>query len=371
MCPTMPPKPQLHLSDTPTPPAPLLPLLHAHLPYSLPVLRRLQFAQHFPGGRSPHIHVLFAYHRNDDGGGDDDDDEGINHFTAACVDLSRAPETQCWIYSTLEDGRSGVEGREGEIGGGVNGAGNGGGEKEEEGVEEVKGMELVMAVMRRIRRIALAGLTEEGGDGEGSRAREEGAVLVGSLHETIRQGMLRRGVRMDAPDNVDPEVGWEFCGKWLFRVEDLPLVEQVDGDGGKAVVRLPNGMCWDRARREDIPLVLSRTAIARQEKTLLMLPSVVVRLGNGAPVAWAFMGLDGTIISLHVEEPYRRLGLAKAVACKLMREHLNEYGDDGWGAADVFILNHKSQGFCKSIGGKNSWMHSWAVIHLSSVGDPF
>lgn len=134
-----------------------------------------------------------------------------------------------------------------------------------------------------------------------------------------------------------------------------------------------------------------------------MLPSLAVRLDDGTPIAWAFLGesmcvclhsmvflaltpiplavpgLDGTIITLHVEvsslvgqtqflstsltretqEPYRRRGLAKALACKLMREHLGDYGDDGWGAADVFELNHKSQALCKSIGGKLSWTVSW------------
>ena len=60
-----------------------------------------------------------------------------------------------------------------------------------------------------------------------------------------------------------------------------------------------------------------------------------------------------------MQEPYRRLGLAKAVACKLMRDHLDDYGDDGWGAADVFVLNQSSQAMCKSIGGILSWTISW------------
>lgn len=42
-----------------------------------------------------------------------------------------------------------------------------------------------------------------------------------------------------------------------------------------------------------------------------------------------------------------------------MRGHLHEYGDDGWGAADVFVENSKSQAFCRSIGGKLSWTLSW------------
>ncbi|KAK0632153.1 hypothetical protein B0T14DRAFT_419552, partial [Immersiella caudata] len=94
--------------------------------------------------------------------------------------------------------------------------------------------------------------------------------------------------------------------------------------------------------------------------TLLMLPSTVIRLGDGTPAAWAFLaGLDGTLMTLHVEEPYRGKGLAKALACRLMRDHLKDYGDDGWGAADVFLSNLKGQAVCKSIGGKPSWTSSW------------
>lgn len=70
-------------------------------------------------------------------------------------------------------------------------------------------------------------------------------------------------------------------------------------------------------------------------------------------------GLDGTLMTLHVEEPYRGKGLAKTLARRLMRDHLKDYGDDGWGAADVFVSNMKSQAVCKSLGGKLSWIVSW------------
>jgi hypothetical protein len=88
------------------------------------------------------------------------------------------------------------------------------------------------------------------------------------------------------------------------------------------------------------------------------------------------LGFDGSIMTVHVEvsneqlhwnqpsadypkEPYRRLGLAKALACKLMGQHLPDYGDDGWGAADVFIGNYKSEALCRSIGGRRAWIDSW------------
>ncbi|KXX75109.1 hypothetical protein MMYC01_207637 [Madurella mycetomatis] len=335
---TQPPK--ILLTDSPTPPAPLLALLHAHLPYSLPVLRRLQFARNFPGGATPHTH-----------------DQDKQQFAAAYVDLSRAPETQCWLYSTLEDGSP--AGGSGDGGGNCldhqGGRSEHGGEEErkEEGEEEEEeaAIDLVLAVLRRVRAIALA---IAGADGK--------AVLVGSLHEGVRQGLLARGVVMHKTPNVPDDWDWEFCGKWLFQVEELPLLAHGEPP-------LP-GMRWDRVRREDVGLVLSRTSIARQEATLLMLPSIAVRLADGTPVAWGFMGPDGSLITLHVEEPYRRLGLAKSVACRLMRDHLKDYGDDGWGAADVFVLNHKSQAMCKSIGGKFGWTMSWAMVVPSSVGDP-
>ncbi|KAG7293023.1 hypothetical protein NEMBOFW57_003068 [Staphylotrichum longicolle] len=213
------------LTDTPQPSTPLLTLLESHLPHSLPVLRRLQFALKFLGGSTPHTHVLYARYDDDDNNNNNNGEEQQQqtngegagerrgtrkgHFAAACVDLSRAPETEVWVYSSLEDG--------------VN---RGGG--------------------------CIAAATE-------SRRKEDGAgmkVLIGSLHETVRQGLLARGVEMDKSANIGPELDWEFCGKWLFRVEDLPVA----GDEG-----LPEGMRWDRAMKADVETIRARSSINRQE----------------------------------------------------------------------------------------------------------
>ena len=69
-------------------------------------------------------------------------------------------------------------------------------------------------------------------------------------------------------------------------------------------------------------------------------------------------------MTLHVEEPYRGKGLAKTLARRLMRDHLKDFGDDGWGAADVFVSNMKSQAVCKSLGGKLIWIVSWYVFPI-------
>jgi hypothetical protein len=109
---------------------------------------------------------------------------------------------------------------------------------------------LVLAVLRRIGSIAA---TEAGGDREGAGMKK---VLIGSLHETVRQGLLARGVKMEKSANIGPEVEWEFCGKWLFRVENMPVA---------SVEVLREGMRWDRARKGDVGTIRARTSIDRQE----------------------------------------------------------------------------------------------------------
>lgn len=91
----------------------------------------------------------------------------------------------------------------------------------------------------------------------------------------------------------------------------------------------------------------------------MLLPRTALRLDDGTPIAWGFLSLDGTLGTLHCEEPYRGRGLAKAVAAKVIRDHNQEFGDDGWCLADVHIDNVQSQGVCKSIGGKKGWRTSW------------
>ncbi|KAK4105513.1 hypothetical protein N658DRAFT_417269 [Parathielavia hyrcaniae] len=364
--------PNITIEDTPTPSGPLLGLLKSHLPHSLPVLRRLQFALNFPGGRTPQTHVLYAhYPRNDT----DDDDHHHHHFAAGCLDLSRGPETQLWIYSSLE--RTVNNNNNHRLKSNSLFIENGYSLKPEiEDEEEAKKGERapvapVLALLRRIKTIAATtrninsyhdnNITTHTRDNDTYQPMEgdgTNTLLIGSLHETVRRALLARGIRLSKAPDVGPELDWELCGKWLFRVEDLPPtgIPLPAGGGPSSWGGLPKeGMRWDRVREGDAGVVLARTNVGRKE------------LDDGTPVAWAFLGddtmqtpgLDGTIITLHVEEEYRQRGLAKALACKLMRERLQEYGDDGWGAADVFVENSKSQALCRSIGGKNSWTLSW------------
>jgi len=92
----------------------------------------------------------------------------------------------------------------------------------------------------------------------------------------------------------------------------------------------------------------------------MLLPSAAARLPDEAPAAWAFVSLDGTLSTLHCEEPYRRRGIARAVATRVMRDFGARFdGGGGWCAADVTVGNLQSQGLLESLGGRLAWRMSW------------
>lgn len=70
-------------------------------------------------------------------------------------------------------------------------------------------------------------------------------------------------------------------------------------------------------------------------------------------------GPDGTLSTLHCEEPYRGRGLAKALAVKLIQDHVKGNGGDGYCFAHVAPDNVQSQAVCRSLGGEILWTTSW------------
>ncbi|CAJ2501657.1 Uu.00g045100.m01.CDS01 [Anthostomella pinea] len=330
-----------------TPPPALINLLRSHhLPPALPLLRRLHFTR-FPGGITPHARILFA---SSSATPLTDDMPAGARFVAGYLDLSRGPETELWLYSSMEH-----RGAAAADGGGNEGGGNEGNEGEEDQAREctAHATSLLREVKRQRDSYVFAGNAREG---------TTGTVLLGTLSERLRLALVRYA-------GVVFPYRLELYDKWVFRVDELPevrspaavlvLVGDGSGEGESGI-----GMRWDRVRREDLPLVLSRTHINRKERTVRLLPSTAIYLNDGTPVAWAFLGPDSSLSSLHCEEPYRGRGLAKAVAVKVLQDHLKDYDDEGYGWADVATDNSQSQGVCKSLGGKVMWQVSWSRIDL-------
>ncbi|KAI0135403.1 hypothetical protein F4814DRAFT_21135 [Daldinia grandis] len=306
------------------PPEDLINLLQTHhRPYALPLLRRLRFTR-FPGGITEHARILFASAPGLE--------QPHNHshqdtpFAAAYLDLSRGPETELWLYSSLERAPAAPA--------------------EPPSAAAAECAYQLLREVKAIREAFYAPATEHAAvqrrDGLGLRPAR---VLAGTLSETTRRALLNRGIVFAYVAVFD---------KWMFRLDGLPEVPSPLGPG----------MEWRAVGRGDIPLMLSRTKIPRKERTIILLPSMAVYQSDGTPIAWVLLGPDSSLSNLHCEEEWRGKGFAKAAAVKILRERLREYDDDGHCWADVAPDNPQSQKVCKSLGGKVAWSVSWSGIDL-------
>lgn len=158
--------------------------------------------------------------------------------------------------------------------------------------------------------------------------------------------------------------------KYIFRPSSLPETRD-----------LPKDLRWGAVRPQDFALVRSRTAIPRQDATLALLPSLAIFRAeehNGAPIAWAFLGLDGSLTSLHTEEAFRGLGLAKTLVSKLFREGGHPDSPVGgrnmvvakeqemWFHADTALDNVSSRAVCRVLGGQEGWVVHWIRIKTTA-----
>ncbi|KAH7161641.1 hypothetical protein EDB81DRAFT_351195 [Dactylonectria macrodidyma] len=283
----------------------LLQLLRGHLPLSLPLLRRLQSTA-FKNGLSPTARILLVSDH-----GETDETPPPKRFTAAYVDVGSDRNTQMWVYSTLED-------------------------QEQLNADEDTFYEGQLKVfVDELIRIAKE---------YGRPLVHSGAVLVGTLHTSVRRILERTG-RI-----VGRKTG--FYDKWLFKVADIP-------ENG---VPLPDGMYWSPATFDDCKIAISRSDIPRTAEWLSLMPSLTIKLEDGTPISWAFLSPDGSLASLHCEEPYRRQGLARSLAAKLFRERTYDFGEDGWCSADVAPDNAGSRGMCMRLNGKQYWTVSWVLL---------
>ncbi len=153
-----------------------------------------------PGGaKTPDSHVLSTLDTSSPG----------QEFFVACLDFSRGPDTEMWVYSSLENSS----------------------------VPSIRAVceAQILSLISRVREIEAACSAQRA---------TPGILLIGSLHKSVFEILQKHElVQRHTTEHL----------KFLFRLEDLPL-------GGE----LPDGMALSEVGAEDIPLVLSRTAIPYQ-----------------------------------------------------------------------------------------------------------
>ncbi|KAH8126837.1 hypothetical protein LI328DRAFT_163846 [Trichoderma asperelloides] len=300
-----------HVNSFDSIPQELVELLTAQLPYSLPLLRRLQFTK-LPHGTSQHARVIFI--------SDAELSTRPDAYTAAYLDFSKTG-TQMFIYSTLEHPRNRDNMSNGTL-------------------YEQQLAAMVQEVIR---------LRKE--YGKELLFTNPDRILIGTLHSEIRSILEKFEGRIETrPTGI--------YDKWLMKRDELPPPDD----------SLPSGMYWDSASLDDCSIIVSRTDIPRTSEELVVLPNLTIKLEDKTPIVWALLGTDASIISVFCEEPYRQRGLAKKLAAKLLREKSSLYGEDGLMSADVSPTNMSSRAMCKSLGGKPDWTTSWICLILSEPG---
>ncbi|KAJ5692234.1 Acyl-CoA N-acyltransferase [Penicillium macrosclerotiorum] len=129
-----------------------------------------------------------------------------------------------------------------------------------------------------------------------------------------------------------------------------------------------------------LDLVQSRTHIPRSRAQLSTMPSVAVYCDaesgtEEAPIAWAFLGMDGAVATLFVEPAHRGRGLALSLSRETMRCGMDAegvFGDVGvqgasgadWVHTEVAQNNRASARVMEKIGGEVLSTVMWTVVEV-------
>ena len=363
-----PPTPRIYKHDS-ADTVTLLARLESHLPYSVPVYRRIKSALE-KGLTTRHAVTLASFPTSSprsNGSGSRilgghvraSSNTAIQHrpreefkcFIVAYSDRSRAPETQAWLFSCLELPKHSH-------------------------THSSSCLDLVYALFREIRDSCPAAHDDdENGNGD--------LILVGRLHERVVEALSAKPRGHDSQHRQGAMS--QKNGPWW------KYVFATAGGERPSVASLPPGLTFTSVQARDMPLVLARTSIPRRARTLLQLSSVAV-IGSQAqgdvgsedadaglvqpPIAWAFLGADNSVVSLYTDEAWRGKGLAKAVMLRLFadaqadeetRSAGKETGLQYLSHADVAADNLPSRALCETVGGRKMWSTFWTWIDLARL----
>lgn len=345
-----------HYKLTPNSISGVLTLLSPHLPHSLSLYRRLQFRNFSPSAR-----LLSTLSISSNDPSTPANQTPTPKWIIAFADRSRRPETEVFLFSSWESdpdssSHSSIP-------------------------SDKEAQTLVAALLGALADLPippssephdLASQTAQDGNIYTSHLSNPQLILLGAIHDTT--ALLIRNSGALVPSSLEETGMPEAYHRWVFPLHRLSSVSSER-------FPLSAGLVFGELREEDFGLVRARTAIPRQDRTLRSLPRVGVYdcTGSGrevaeegqAPVAWAFLGVDGSLSTLHVEEGYRGRGVARAVATRLWEGELRLFTgvDDGerWASADVATYNRESNAVCKGLGGEVAYIDHWLRVDLEKV----
>lgn len=388
--------PSISIHQHPKPLSTLAPHLIGHLPSSLSLLRRLQFHAQSQDVR---VYATFApgYHHP----------EKDQIWTAAFVDRSRAPETECWVFSSVESFlSSGISLDQTETSDKDNPEANLSAHQLNTSRKQL------IALFSTIRALGVP-------DVFASQATDQSSdtLLVGGMHEITLSILTGRSLNeLRSRNHDDPSVisgdaatanneitdqkgsdNWsatksigpikKFSIPWIKFLYPINTSSSSSAPAeAEATQALLSSLQleWTTVHADEFALVRSRTPIPRKDRTLLLLPSAALRsTKSGELISWAFLGPDGGLSSLYVEAAYRGKGLGKAVASRVMgllgkgmiggKGFMGMEGEVGlgreWSFSHTAVDNWGSIGVAKGLGGREGWIEYWVIVDLGSLGE--
>lgn len=328
--------------------------LRRYLPVSLPLYRRLQFGRFFEATT-----LLTNLSLSDQQSSDVPAASKDKPWLIAFVDRSCRPETEVWLYCSWEshdtDTNASTDGKEMKLMRNL--------------LQAMKDLAVPESIHQDILNAKATDIDSNSTDSVGLSRSDYAAhmldveiMLWGSIHERTLPILQRLGV-------ADGE---------RFKTAAVPnLMFTWDVDALAVSKELPENVRWGELESRHFPIVRSRTQIPRQDRTLAVLPNLGIFPASSEapnsqldPLAWVFVGLDGSLTTLHVEPEWRGKGLAKAITAKLFREKMGMFWERGltkWTHGYVIRGNKESEGMCRSLGGRSEWDVYWVRVDLGAV----
>ncbi|KAL3485549.1 hypothetical protein BJX62DRAFT_37534 [Aspergillus germanicus] len=372
----------------------LLSHLHAHLPHSGPLYRRIQYQVSHP---SPTARVFASFEKSQPSQGRETETQ--QPWLASYVDIPRGPDTQIWLFSSIESESGNFE--------------SGTPATTTTHSREIVKAHLLslfthiqrylvpdyLSTLLTTLKTPVPAAVDEGVPK--IPAHKHTSYLLGTVHTTLEavivelcnEGKLtiHRGAGVHY-------VKYCFSSKTFDNVslEDVNVSTTTE-DSTSSEYKFHDSTGQLGIQGHHIDLVKSRTNIPRSREALLAMGGVALyhlhssqpvsssqKTEGEMPIGWAFLGFDGSLCSLHVEPEHRGRGLAGVVGREVMKRGVGVFepgsgsseipgvnpgdrGEEEWFFADVAVENAASRRVMEKMGGVARWMVAWMVVEVENL----
>ncbi|KAJ0426953.1 hypothetical protein BJY00DRAFT_3963 [Aspergillus carlsbadensis] len=358
--------------------------LHAHLPHSGPLYRRIQYQISRP---SPTARVFASFDESQLSQGRETETQ--QPWLAAYVDIPRGPDTQIWLFSSVESETPAAT--------------------TEYSREIVKSylLSLFTHIQRNLVPDYISSLpttfkqAAPTAVAEGVPkipAHKPTSYLLGTVHTSLEALIIALSDEGRLAIHRGSGVHYvKYCFSsesfGTVSLEDIPNTNNnTTTEGRVSGYRFHDSTAKSGIQGHHIDLVKSRTNIPRSREALLAMGGVALyhspqpvsssEKEKEMPIGWAFLGFDGSLCSLHVEPEHRGRGLAGVVGREVMKRGVEVFeprssgnrgvdsGDTGgeeWFFADVAVDNAASRRVMEKMGGVAGWRVAWLVVEVENL----